>query len=225
MKYHYSPIQEITDYLVDKYRHCEKILEIGPGKIPFPIATHSIDHVHRTDSSVIQYKLNICEDLLPFEDKSFDFVYCRHVLEDLHNPEFIFKEIRRVSKAGYIETPSPFTEVTNGINVNDLGGGCKFKGYIHHRYFVWNNNDGIIKFLPKFPVVEYLIVNDYTNILSENPFYWNQYFTWDEDDEIDYKMYYYDVDYNIYTEYNLMVSKALNEARNNIEQFQTLCRK
>jgi SAM-dependent methyltransferase len=216
---HYTPIPETIKYLVDKYRHCSKILEIGPGEIPFPISTHSVDHLSRPGSSVIQYQLNICEDLLPFEDKSFDFVYCRHVLEDVHNPEFIFKEIKRVAKSGYIETPSVFAEMTRGVE------GDAYRGYVHHRYFVWNNNDGIIKFLPKFPYVECLIPKDYTQKLSDNPFYWNQYFMWDEGDEIDYKMYYNDVDYVIRTSYHTAISNAIVECENNIRLFQTICGK
>jgi ubiquinone/menaquinone biosynthesis C-methylase UbiE len=48
---------------------------------------------------------------LPYEDKEFDFVYCRHVLEDLIYPFRVIKEMQRVAKAGYIETPSPMAEL------------------------------------------------------------------------------------------------------------------
>lgn len=47
---------------------------------------------------------------LPFKDKAFDFVIARHILEHLPDPEVFLKELQRVGKAGYIETPSSFSE-------------------------------------------------------------------------------------------------------------------
>ncbi len=47
---------------------------------------------------------------LPFEENSFDAVYCSHVLEHLYSTSLISKEIRRVLKDRgriYIETPGP----------------------------------------------------------------------------------------------------------------------
>lgn len=216
---HYSPIQNIIDYFVDKHRFSMRILEVGPGEIPFPIATHYIDHLDRPKIKGEKIILNICEDTLPFEDKYFDFVYCRHVLEDLHNPEFIFKELKRVCKNGYIETPSPIAEMSN-VEV-----GAGYRGYVHHRYFVWNNNDGVINFLAKYPFVECLITQNYDKIL-EDPFYWNSYFMWNEgEEEPRYKMYYHDVDYVIHTSYNKVISKALNECFNNVAVFKNIIMK
>lgn len=43
---------------------------------------------------------------MPFADKEFDFVYCSHVLEHTHNPEKACKELMRIAKRGYIETPT-----------------------------------------------------------------------------------------------------------------------
>jgi len=47
---------------------------------------------------------------LPFKDKTFDFVIARHILEHLSDPESFLKELQRVGRAGYIETPSSFSE-------------------------------------------------------------------------------------------------------------------
>lgn len=47
---------------------------------------------------------------LPFKDKAFDFIIARHILEHLDQPEVFLKELQRVAKAGYIETPSSFSE-------------------------------------------------------------------------------------------------------------------
>ena len=49
---------------------------------------------------------------LPFRDKSFDFIIASHVLEHSKDLTFI-KELMRVGKAGYIETPDAFFERIN----------------------------------------------------------------------------------------------------------------
>lgn len=54
--------------------------------------------------------------------------------EDIQNPDFAFSEMIRVSKEGFIETPSPLIEVTRNVDANDLT--RAFCDYIHHRYIV-----------------------------------------------------------------------------------------
>jgi len=44
---------------------------------------------------------------MPFADKEFDFAYCSHVLEHVEDPAAACKELMRIAKRGYIETPSP----------------------------------------------------------------------------------------------------------------------
>lgn len=46
----------------------------------------------------------------PFPDKMFDFAICAHTLEDVRDPLRACAEIIRVSRAGYIETPSRIGE-------------------------------------------------------------------------------------------------------------------
>lgn len=49
------------------------------------------------------YKGAITHDVekgLPFKDETFDLVWCTEVLEHLHNPEFLIKEINRIIKKG-----------------------------------------------------------------------------------------------------------------------------
>ena len=43
---------------------------------------------------------------LPFKDGAFDESNCTHVLEHLEDPRQAFRELKRVSGAGYIEMPS-----------------------------------------------------------------------------------------------------------------------
>ena len=43
---------------------------------------------------------------MPFGDKTFDFVYCSHVLEVVEEPVKACQEIMRVGARGFIETPT-----------------------------------------------------------------------------------------------------------------------
>ncbi|MBT1072724.1 methyltransferase domain-containing protein [Pelotalea chapellei] len=94
----------------------DKVLDIGSGHLPFPFATHLADlaledgNVGRAgipfkylDGKPV-YECNI--EKLPFADKEFDFVYCSHVLEHTDSPENACRELMRVAKRGYIETPT-----------------------------------------------------------------------------------------------------------------------
>ena len=69
-------------------------------------------------------------DRLPYPDKSFDFVVCRHTLEDIANPVAISKELVRVAKAGYLETPHRVYESTRGVERP------WWAGHYHHRWLV-----------------------------------------------------------------------------------------
>jgi ubiquinone/menaquinone biosynthesis C-methylase UbiE len=43
---------------------------------------------------------------LPFRDKTFDYVYCVHVLELIESPLRACRELIRVGKRGFVETPT-----------------------------------------------------------------------------------------------------------------------
>jgi hypothetical protein len=168
---YYRPINEIINYLIEKNKNSKKILEIGPGSVPFPIATHFIDHVQSMPNVIL---LDICKDILPFEDNAFDFVYARHVLEDVYDPFTAFKELVRVSKQGYIETPSVLAEITRHID----GSSPHWRGYVHHRSIFWNIDNALVC-IPKYPIIEYINTPDFSGLLSD-PFNWNNYYCWDE---------------------------------------------
>ena len=94
----------------------DKVLDIGSGHLPFPFATHLGEYAIEDDSygcAGIPFKyvegkpvIQCNVEKMPFSDKEFDFVYCSHVLEHVDSPELACKELMRVGKKGYIETPT-----------------------------------------------------------------------------------------------------------------------
>jgi hypothetical protein len=96
-------------------------------------------------------------DRLPFADKQFDFVVCRHTLEDIKDPILISKEMMRVAKAGYIETPHRIYESTKGVERH------WWCGHYHHRWLVEVEGNKIsFQFKPH-------------NLHSNPSFYWRRY--------------------------------------------------
>ncbi|HEV8461323.1 MAG TPA: methyltransferase domain-containing protein [Gaiellaceae bacterium] len=78
----------------------------------------------------------------PFDDDTFDYVICSHTLEDIRDPVRVCRELSRVAKAGYIETPNAAIEVTRGV---ESPWWC---GWHHHRWLV-RERDGGLTFLFK----------------------------------------------------------------------------
>jgi hypothetical protein len=68
----------------------------------------------------------------PFPDKYFDYVICSHTLEDIRDPVWVCSELTRVSKAGYIETPSRLAETSYGFE----GQGNRLAGAQHHHWIL-----------------------------------------------------------------------------------------
>jgi len=96
----------------------EKVLDVGSGAYPFPFATMLVDLYtenteHRHDNLRTDGKPFKVVDInhLPFEDKSYDFVYCSHLLEHVEDPIRACTELMRVGKRGYVETPSIMSDV------------------------------------------------------------------------------------------------------------------
>ena len=91
----------------------QRVLDIGSGGYPFPYATVLTDRFvdkspSRRERLVITNTPFVVSDIyaLPFGDKMLDFVYCSHVLECVKDPLAACREIMRVGKRGYIETPT-----------------------------------------------------------------------------------------------------------------------
>ncbi len=92
------------------------VLEIGSGHNPSPRSNVLCDKFLADDTQrggQILIDRPIVEadgQYLPFADKSFDYVICRHVLEHVEDPILMIAELERVADRGYIETPSELGE-------------------------------------------------------------------------------------------------------------------
>lgn len=87
------------------------LLDVGSGSHPHPLAEVTCDLFFNAEfeGGPVQMQENfiICDaHHLPFRDQSFEESNCTHVLEHLNDPRLGFSELKRVSKRGYIETPS-----------------------------------------------------------------------------------------------------------------------
>jgi len=95
------------------------VLEVGSGGNPFPRANVLLDAYEASRERHYQplvhdrpTVLGLMENL-PFRDGAFDFVIACHVVEHSLDVEASLRELQRVARAGYIETPDAFFERIN----------------------------------------------------------------------------------------------------------------
>ncbi|MCX5964297.1 MAG: class I SAM-dependent methyltransferase [Cyanobacteria bacterium] len=112
-RYHYQ-----IQYVNFDIKKDDKVLDIGSGGHPFPLATHLADFyegetTHRTEKLIKDDRpfISCTVESTPFTDKEFDFVYCSHVLEHLDDPAKACEELMRIGKRGYIETPAKSSDI------------------------------------------------------------------------------------------------------------------
>ena len=162
---HWWKIKEIDDYLKNYTKDLKNIVDIGSGTCPFEGATVCIDN-----NTQATYNVDIQTEPLPHE--FYDFVYSRHLIEDLAKPHLVLEQIKLKSKAGYIETPSPYAECCYGI---DYDTDYTKMGYHHHHSILWVEQDTLY-ILPK--VFEFMKEIDQTPIREKllDPFSWNTYY-------------------------------------------------
>ena len=96
------------------------VLDIGSGHNPHPRANVLADRYleENIDRSGKPIRVDrkrpfiICDaQYLPFKSKVFDYVIASHIAEHVENPEEFCKELMRIGRMGYIETPSKFGEL------------------------------------------------------------------------------------------------------------------
>ncbi len=92
------------------------VLEIGSGDRPNPRSDVLVDrfiedNTERGGDLRIDRPLIVADaHHLPFKDKSFDYVVCYHILEHMDDPAQFIREITRVGKRGWIQSPSEIAE-------------------------------------------------------------------------------------------------------------------
>jgi hypothetical protein len=213
-KKHWGPIPAVYDYLADVVIPKDaRVLEIGPGSVPFKRADVSVDFVDVPNVKQL-IKLDVATEPLPFADKEFDFVVARHVLEDMYNPFPLCGEMSRVAKAGYIETPSPIAELGRGVD----GGSPPFRGYHHHRFMAWVFGTEL-RFISKYPFVEYLKFDEASidAALRGNDRYWNTFYLWTDKINVVHRQS--PLDYNIPRDYRLVLDEAMVRSKESTDIF------
>ena len=95
------------------------VIDIGSGDKPFwrgdvffdNLSLSNNQRINRTET-VHSLGTFVNGDIIktPFKDKAFDFSFCSHVLEHVKRPDLAIKEIMRISKRGYIESPNGLVE-------------------------------------------------------------------------------------------------------------------
>ena len=101
-------------------------LDIACGAKPFPEANvlcdlHAEPVPDRSMKKLVTegkpFVLCSCYSL-PFKDKAFDFVTSYYLIEHVTEPWILFKEIKRISKHGYVQCPTWFNELLYGEDVH-----------------------------------------------------------------------------------------------------------
>jgi hypothetical protein len=99
-----------------------RVLDVGSGHQPNLRADVLLDKYFEDSASRSGAGLVTCSGKMvhadamrmPFVDQSFDYAIASHIAEHIPDPVAFCRELSRVSKRGYIETPSKFTEITRG---------------------------------------------------------------------------------------------------------------
>lgn len=120
----------------------DKVLDVGCGENPLPWAQYHLDSDfefgYDRDGKTIPAYINpvrgdVCA--IPFPDKTFEWVCCVHVLEHVGRPDIACKELMRVAKRGFIETPWKGSEL--------------FAGYPSHRWLISLDANNTLVFEPR----------------------------------------------------------------------------
>lgn len=97
-----------------------RVLDVGSGHNPHPRADVLMDRF-LLDNDERSGQPAACDNgralivgdacAMPFRDGAFDFAICSHVAEHVDDPEGFGGELNRVSRGGYVETPSKLAEM------------------------------------------------------------------------------------------------------------------
>ena len=126
------------------------VLDVGGWGSPFPRADWVLDLLPYETRGLYGYERSTADERFdadswvtrdicdhepwPFADDQFDFAICSHTLEDIRDPVWVCRELARVARAGYIETPSRTEEQSWGVH-------GPWVGWSHHRWLVDTDGD------------------------------------------------------------------------------------
>lgn len=138
--------------VVARARASGRVLDVGGWYLPLNAATHVLDiNPYATRGRALDpdgperfseatwIVHDACIAPWPFADGFFDFSFCSHLLEDVRDPLAVVRELRRVARSGYVETPSRQREIFAKGRWDWLAarlGRPPEVGSYHHRWFV-----------------------------------------------------------------------------------------
>ena len=208
-KKNWNPNKIITKYIEKQFTYIENkeshILEIS-----------QISDFNNNMFSFVSEKIQweyLTKHILTKNDK-YDFVYMRHSLEKNQDPRLVLEYLKEYCSMGYIETPSPLVEFSRRIQDEKF----QYRGHVLSLYIIWvDPKTNILNVLPKYPLIEHLIVDDKTennirDILQQYPHYWNTYFIWNKQNPIKYKIYEHGINFDIKNDYHNLIKKAIEES-------------
>lgn len=96
-----------------------RVLDVGSGHRPFRRADVLLerfleDDVERAGAPIDRADPRLVEGdalAMPFPDNAFDFVVASHIAEHVDDPVQLCRELTRVARAGYVETPGWFGDM------------------------------------------------------------------------------------------------------------------
>lgn len=96
-----------------------RVLDVGSGHSPFERADVLLerfveDDAERSGAPIDRADPRLVEGdalAMPFPDKAFDYVVASHIAEHVDDPEQLGRELSRVARAGYVETPGWFGDM------------------------------------------------------------------------------------------------------------------
>jgi ubiquinone/menaquinone biosynthesis C-methylase UbiE len=204
--------------LRERARAASRVLDVGGWYQPFNLATHVIDLApyetrrirdaidpedNERFSAVTWVVHDVCCSPWPYPDKFFDFVVCSNLLEDVRDPIVVCRELCRVGRGGYIETPSRIREIFSKERwflIKHLLGRTPEIGFYQHRWFVEAQGTHL-RFTAKTAALlasrrHYITRTDIGRKLTEQEsglgFFWDEKFTFEEafvDVRNDYRLF------------------------------------